>query len=75
MKNTISARVADFLKNYPPFNEMAQKDLENLSQEVSILYKTKGSVIFEEEPWCCVKNPREISSTFVTKAISSDCGR
>ena len=49
MKNTISARVADFLKNYPPFNEMAPKDLESLSQEVSILYKTKESLIFEEE--------------------------
>ncbi len=49
MKNTISARVADFLKEYPPFNEMHPKDLDALSQEVSILYKTKGSVIFEED--------------------------
>ncbi len=49
MKNTISARVADFLKAYPPFNEMHPKDLDALSQEVSILYKTKGSVIFEED--------------------------
>ncbi len=49
MKNTISARVADFLKDYPPFNEMHPKDLDVLSQEVSILYKTKESIIFEED--------------------------
>ncbi len=49
MKNTISARVADFLKEYPPFNEMYPKDLDALSQEVSILYKTKESIIFEED--------------------------
>ncbi len=49
MKNTISARVADFLRIYPPFNEMHPKDLDALSHEVSILYKTKDSVIFEED--------------------------
>ncbi|WP_149275500.1 DUF294 nucleotidyltransferase-like domain-containing protein [Pareuzebyella sediminis] len=48
MKNTISSRVADFLKNYPPFNEMKFEDLERLSEEVSILYKIKESVIFEQ---------------------------
>ncbi|WP_373516290.1 DUF294 nucleotidyltransferase-like domain-containing protein [Pricia sp.] len=49
MKNTISARVADFLRVFPPFNEMHPKDLDALSQEVSILYKTKDSIIFEED--------------------------
>ena len=55
MKNTISARVADFLKNYPPFNEVATKELENLSEQVSIIYKVKGEVIFsvEEEAHPC----------------------
>ncbi|MDO6819819.1 DUF294 nucleotidyltransferase-like domain-containing protein [Zobellia sp. 1_MG-2023] len=46
MKNTISIRVADFLKNYPPFNEVAIKELESLSEEISIVYKIKGEVIF-----------------------------
>ncbi|NNE76915.1 MAG: CBS domain-containing protein, partial [Pricia sp.] len=46
MKNTISVRVADFLKNYPPFGEMNLNDLEALSEEVSILYKIKDAVIF-----------------------------
>ena len=49
MKNTISARVGDFLKQFPPFNEMCTEDLHNLSQEVHIIYKIKDSIIFEEE--------------------------
>ncbi|MDT7827381.1 DUF294 nucleotidyltransferase-like domain-containing protein [Pricia sp. S334] len=49
MKNTISTRVADFLKKYPPFSEMDLQDLEKLSQKVSILYKTKESTVFEED--------------------------
>ncbi|NAS12942.1 DUF294 nucleotidyltransferase-like domain-containing protein [Poritiphilus flavus] len=48
MQNLISERVADFLKNYPPFNEMLEKDLGSLSEEVSIIYKEKGSDIFSE---------------------------
>lgn len=49
MKNTISQRVADFLKNYPPFNELKNIALEELSEQVSIVYKEKGSVIFTEK--------------------------
>lgn len=49
MKNTISQRVADFLKNYPPFNGLKIKDLELLSEEIYILYKEKGSIIFKEK--------------------------
>lgn len=48
MKNTISHRVADFLKNFPPFNLLHQKDLEKLSEQISIIYKEKDSVIFSE---------------------------
>ncbi|PIB23038.1 DUF294 nucleotidyltransferase-like domain-containing protein [Maribacter sp. 4G9] len=46
MKNLISERVADFLKNYPPFNIMDKKLLEDLSQQVTIIYKEKGSPVF-----------------------------
>ncbi|PKA99972.1 CBS domain-containing protein [Flavobacteriaceae bacterium MAR_2009_75] len=49
MKNTISFRVADFIKNYPPFNEIKLKDLEELSQEIKIVYKVKDAVIFDED--------------------------
>lgn len=48
MKNTISHRVADFLKNYPPFSFLQQKDLETIATQISIIYKEKNSVIFAE---------------------------
>lgn len=48
MKNTISHRVADFLKNFPPFNFLHQKDIESLSEQISIIYKEKDSIIFAE---------------------------
>jgi CBS domain-containing protein len=48
MKNTISHRVADFLKSFPPFSFLNQKDLEKLSEQISIVYKDKDAVIFAE---------------------------
>lgn len=48
MSNRIAERVADFLRRYPPFNELTQKDLKQLSEGTDILYKDKGSTIFEE---------------------------
>lgn len=48
MKNTISHRVADFLKNFPPFNFLQQKEIETLSEQISIIYKEKDSVVFAE---------------------------
>lgn len=48
MKNTISHRVADFLKNFPPFSFLKQKDIESLAEHISIVYKEKDSVIFSE---------------------------
>lgn len=48
MKNTISERVADFIKRFPPFNELNQQDLMTLSEEITILYKEKGGVVFTE---------------------------
>ncbi|MBP6759140.1 MAG: CBS domain-containing protein [Flavobacterium sp.] len=48
MKNTISHRVADFLKNFPPFSFLQQKELEIISGQISIIYKEKDSVVFAE---------------------------
>ncbi len=48
MKNTISQRVADFLKNFPPFSFLQLKDLELISEQITIIYKEKDSVIFAE---------------------------
>ena len=47
MKNTISERVADFLKQYPPFSEMSIQDVSSLAQEVTIIYKPKDSMVFD----------------------------
>ncbi|TRX22153.1 DUF294 nucleotidyltransferase-like domain-containing protein [Flavobacterium franklandianum] len=46
MKNTISQRVADFLKNFPPFSFLKQMDLEIISEQITIIYKEKDSVVF-----------------------------
>ena len=48
MSNRIAERVADFLKHYPPFNELTRRDLKALSEEVDIVYKEKGSLVFRE---------------------------
>ncbi len=49
MKNLISERVADFLKKYPPFHEMHERDLLDLGREIIISYREKGSVIFQKD--------------------------
>lgn len=48
MKNTISHRVADFLKSFPPFNMLDGKDIETLAREITIVYKEKDSIVFSE---------------------------
>ncbi len=54
MKNTISERIADFLKNYPPFSTMEEKQLEQLSIEVVIIHKETNTIVFSEN-----ENPHE----------------
>ncbi|WP_419211138.1 DUF294 nucleotidyltransferase-like domain-containing protein [Maribacter sp. X9] len=49
MKNLISERVADFIKNFPPFNVLDSKSLQLLSEQILIIYKEKNSVIFTVE--------------------------
>lgn len=48
MKNSIAERVYDFLKNYPPFNILKNKDLLEISKGVSIIYLEKGDVLFKK---------------------------
>lgn len=49
MQNIISERVADFLKDYPPFNALEEKALQQLALQVSIVYQEKNSTIFAED--------------------------
>lgn len=78
MKNLISERVADFLKNFPPFNIMDKILLDKLSQEVSIIYKEKSSKVFslDESPhphfYVVHKGAIELSNPN-TKSISDYC--
>ncbi|WP_339652245.1 DUF294 nucleotidyltransferase-like domain-containing protein [uncultured Salegentibacter sp.] len=48
MKNTIASRIADFLKNYPPFNLLKKEDLLIISQQVKVKYLEKGKLLFAE---------------------------
>ena len=48
MTNRISERIADFLKRFPPFNELSNRDLGTLSMEVEVVYFEKGSFVFKQ---------------------------
>lgn len=48
MANTISERVADFLKKFPPFELFTAKELDSISQLVLIKYLEKDQVLFSE---------------------------
>src|SRR5690606_1281750 len=48
MKNSVSERIADFLKDYPPFNALKEKELETLAYEVTIVHKENNSPVFLE---------------------------
>ncbi|WP_088340992.1 DUF294 nucleotidyltransferase-like domain-containing protein [Robiginitalea sediminis] len=49
MSNRIAARVADFLGRYPPFNELTERDLLNLSEQTDILYREKRQTLFRKD--------------------------
>lgn len=48
MKNTISHRVADFLKGFPPFNMLDIEVLEDIASEINIKYLDKESLVFKD---------------------------
>ncbi|KPM33834.1 CBS domain and cyclic nucleotide-regulated nucleotidyltransferase [Croceitalea dokdonensis DOKDO 023] len=48
MQNSISYRIADFLKRFPPFSNIPEATLQEIATEVNIVYKEKGSVIFKQ---------------------------
>ena len=49
MQNTISDRVADFLKIFPPFSYLTLKELQEFTPEISIVYKEKDAIVFESD--------------------------
>ncbi len=49
MSNTLSKRVADFLRGYPPFSSMKEEELDELSLYVTIFHKAVNQVVFDED--------------------------
>lgn len=47
MKNSIAERIADFLKNFPPFNSLTYKDLVVIASESKVLHIDKNEVLFK----------------------------
>lgn len=48
MKNSIAERVADFLKQFPPFNMLEAKSLLKIATQVDIIYLEKGDALFNK---------------------------
>ncbi|MDT0644888.1 DUF294 nucleotidyltransferase-like domain-containing protein [Zunongwangia sp. F363] len=48
MKNTIAARIADFLKDFPPFSLIDEIQLLNISKEVRVVYFEKNKSVFSK---------------------------
>ncbi len=48
MINTIAARIADFLNNFPPFSLLDDSQLLGIAQSVRVMYFEKGKYIFSK---------------------------
>jgi len=48
MSNLITDRVAYFLKDYPPFSELAEEDLKQIAQFITVKYFEPEQFIFKE---------------------------
>lgn len=48
MKNTIAQRIADFLKDFPPFDQLSKVECYQLAQEVEVVYLPQHDVLFEQ---------------------------
>lgn len=47
MKNAIAERIADFLKQFPPFSSLTFEDLVKISNQIEVLYLEKNQVLFK----------------------------
>lgn len=47
MKNSIAERIADFLKNYPPFTSLIYSELVDISKQIHVLHMEKNQVLFK----------------------------
>ncbi len=49
MNNTIAARIADFLADYPPFSLLGKDQLLKIAGEVRVIYYEQGKPIFQKD--------------------------
>ena len=49
MQNTIARRIFDFLKQFPPFQFMAERDLLEICGLATVLYLDKDEIVFERD--------------------------
>ena len=47
MKNSIAERIADFLKNFPPFFSLTYPELVSISSEIQVVHIEKNHVLFK----------------------------
>lgn len=48
MKNTIAERITDFIKMFPPFDNLPYNDLYKLSEEISVVYLDKDESLYNQ---------------------------
>ncbi|NIJ46498.1 CBS domain-containing protein [Wenyingzhuangia heitensis] len=48
MKNSIAERITDFIKNYPPFDNLSYNDLYKLAVETNVLYLDKDETLYSQ---------------------------
>ncbi|MFV8281172.1 DUF294 nucleotidyltransferase-like domain-containing protein [Christiangramia marina] len=49
MTNSIAARIADFLENYPPFSLLEKSELLQISESITVFYFEAGKMIFKKD--------------------------
>ncbi len=47
MKNSIAERIADFLKNFPPFFSLTYAELVHIASEVQVVHVEKNHILFK----------------------------
>ncbi|MCV6629959.1 MAG: DUF294 nucleotidyltransferase-like domain-containing protein [Flavobacteriaceae bacterium] len=47
MKNTIAERIADFLKDFPPFNQLQNEALFEICTQIEVIHIEKDEIVFE----------------------------
>ncbi|WP_300440982.1 DUF294 nucleotidyltransferase-like domain-containing protein [Christiangramia sp.] len=49
MPNSIATRIADFLRNFPPFSLLENSQLEVVAREIKVIYFKQGETIFAKD--------------------------